>query len=96
MASALDFALGPTQEVVIVGDPATSDTKALLAALRKPYLPNVVVLFRPRGENPPIVKLAPFTKTLGMIDGKATAYVCRNFACAAPTTDVKKMMDLLR
>jgi len=22
-----------------------------------------------------------------MIDGKATAYVCRNFACDTPTTD---------
>ena len=29
------------------------------------------------------------------LDGDATAYVCRNFSCELPTTDVDKMLELL-
>ena len=29
-------------------------------------------------------------------EGKATAYVCRNFACNLPTTEVAKMMEQLQ
>ena len=49
---ALDFATGPSHEVVIAGEPAATDTKAMLAALRAPFLPNKVVLLRPPGEDP--------------------------------------------
>ena len=30
------------------------------------------------------------------IDGKATAYVCQNYACKAPTTDIKEMLKSLQ
>jgi len=39
--------------------------------------------------------LAPFTKDLTTIDGKATAYVCRNYMCNLPTIDVQKMLEQL-
>ena len=92
---AVDFAQGGF-EVVIAGDPEKGDTKAMLSALRKLYIPNKVVLLRPGSEkNPPISQLAAYTKYQFSIDGKATAYVCRNYVCAAPTTDVEKMLALL-
>jgi uncharacterized protein YyaL (SSP411 family) len=47
---ALDFALGPASEVVVVGDPQSEGTHAMLAALRRPFLPAKVTLFRPSGE----------------------------------------------
>ncbi|NIP36567.1 MAG: hypothetical protein GWN18_16530, partial [Thermoplasmata archaeon] len=42
-----------------------------------------------------IVALAPFLKDHHMVDGKATAYVCRDHFCQNPTTDVQTMLDLL-
>jgi uncharacterized protein YyaL (SSP411 family) len=30
-----------------------------------------------------------------MLDGKATAYVCENYACQLPTTEVGVMVKLL-
>ncbi|HUW58590.1 MAG TPA: hypothetical protein VMZ92_18280 [Planctomycetota bacterium] len=42
-----------------------------------------------------LAALAPFTKAQAPIDGKATAYVCRDFTCNAPTTDVTTMLELL-
>src|SRR5207248_2900240 len=43
---ALDFYLGPVQEVAVVGDPAAADTKRVLGAVRKKFAPNRVVAFK--------------------------------------------------
>ncbi|MEJ2313461.1 MAG: thioredoxin domain-containing protein [Nitrospirota bacterium] len=47
---AADFALGPSAEVVVVGDPKAPDTEAMLEALRGAFAPSKVVLFRPTTE----------------------------------------------
>jgi len=116
---ALDLAVGPSFEVVIVGQPGAEDTEAMLAALRgvgeqrgareqrgvkeqrgageqrRTYVPNKVVLLRPPGDGAPIAHLAEFTQPYGQLDGKATAYVCRDRQCQLPATDVETMMALL-
>ncbi len=95
--SALTFAFGPSFEVVISGDPDKKGTQAMLQALQKKYSPNKVVIFRPADEEKPeIVKLAKFTEFQKSIDGEATAYVCQNYACKAPTTDIKEMLKSLQ
>jgi uncharacterized protein YyaL (SSP411 family) len=90
------FAAGPSHEVVIVGKPAAGDTKAMLTALNRYFLPNTVAIFRPDEDNPAICELAPYTREQRAIDGKATAYVCQNFACNEPTTSVDEMLEALR
>jgi uncharacterized protein YyaL (SSP411 family) len=56
----------------------------------------MVLLFKPAGEKkPPIAQIAPFTASHTSTDGKATAYVCENYTCRLPTTDVGKMMRML-
>jgi uncharacterized protein YyaL (SSP411 family) len=93
---ALDFALGPAYEVVICGDPDAEDTKAMVETLRKAFVPNKVVLFRPTEEaSAAITHLAEFTKDLTRINNKATAYVCRGFRCELPTTEAHQMLELL-
>ena len=37
----------------------------------------------------------PQLKGMGPIGGKPTAYLCVNFACALPTTDVAKVAEML-
>jgi len=96
MMSALDMAMGGGQEVVIVGDPEAPDTIAMLDALRRPFLPDKVVLLKTSDEGEEgIVRLAPFLKDHHKVDGKATAYVCRDHFCNNPTTDLQTMLDLL-
>ena len=46
-------------------------------------------------KSPEIAKLAEFTKNQSSIDGRATAYVCMNYNCKLPTTDIDKMLQLL-
>ncbi len=96
MLSALDFAIGPSLEIVIVGEPGAKDTGALLEALRREYVPNKVVLLRRPGEDAAISELAEFTQYQYALNDAATAYVCRNFECEFPTNDIDTMLDLIR
>ena len=82
MLIALDMLLGPTPEIVILGEKNSPSTTALLAALNHRYLPNKVVALR-----------GPSSKATGSLDplfkgkqaGKdATVFVCQNFSCQAP------------
>jgi len=97
LLSAMIFALGLTYEVVIIGDPEGDDTKSMLDTLNRTYIPNKVTLFRPIGEKGSIIEgLAVYTANQNSIDGKATAYVCKNYTCSAPTTDINEMLNLLQ
>ena len=91
----VDFGVGPSYEVVIVGEPGAADTKAMLTALRSEFVPNKVVLFRPAEEAPEITRVAEFTKYQMNLNNQATAYVCLNYYCELPTNDVDKMLELL-
>jgi uncharacterized protein len=96
MMVALDFGIGPSYEIVIAGNPQTEDTKEMLNSLRKHFIPNKVVLLRPSDqEEPDIIRLARFTEYQSSLDGKATAYVCLDYACKMPVTDAEEMLKLL-
>ena len=92
---ALDLFFGPTREIVISGKQDDPGTKAMIAALRKGFRPNQVVLLRTPENAATLGRLAPFTETQTSLDGKATAYVCRDFACQAPTTEIGEFERLL-
>jgi len=93
---AVDFAAGPSREIVIVGDPEGRDTNSMRRTLHGAYLPNKVVLFKPSNEtSPEICRIAPFTASQKAVSGKATAYVCTNYACATPATDIAVMRKQL-
>ena len=96
LLTALDFGIGPSYEVVIVGRSDAEDTRAMQRALNGVFVPNKVVVLKPSEEaSPQIVEIASFIKEHKVIDGKATAYVCRNYACDLPTTDTDQMLQSL-
>ncbi|MBN1305612.1 MAG: thioredoxin domain-containing protein [Anaerolineales bacterium] len=95
LMSAIDFALGPSYEVVIAGEPTAADTQAMLAALRSGFNPNKVVLLRPAGDSPEILLYAEYAKYNTRHGEQATAYVCKNYHCELPTTDIELMLEFL-
>jgi len=96
LMSSLDFALGPAYEIVIACNSQDRDTRDMVEALRRQFIPNKVVLFNPIEQGPTkINQLAEFTKDLHSIDGKATAYVCSDYNCKLPTTDISNMLELI-
>jgi uncharacterized protein YyaL (SSP411 family) len=93
---AVDFALGPSCEVVLAGPSGRDEMREMVTALRRNFIPGSVILFRPSDEDSPgIDRVADFVKGHVPIQGKPTAYVCRGHACEAPTTDVKQMLSAL-
>jgi uncharacterized protein YyaL (SSP411 family) len=82
----VDFAVGPAYSVILVGAPDEDGVQSMLNALKAAYLPNVVVSVRQPGKD-----------GLGYekIDGKATAYVCRDQTCMPPTNKIEKMLELV-
>lgn len=91
---ALDLALGPTKEIVIAGEPDQKDTKLMLQEIRKRFLPRKFLLLHP-SKDKSIENIAQFVKKQLPIEGKATAYICENYACNAPTNDINKIIQLL-
>jgi uncharacterized protein YyaL (SSP411 family) len=84
MLLALDFSLGPVQEIAIVGDPATEDTRRVLRLLAGSYQPHrVLALKATGGDEKKLDELLPLLagKTS---QGPVSVYVCQNFTCRAP------------
>ncbi|MHA1864748.1 MAG: thioredoxin domain-containing protein, partial [Candidatus Thorarchaeota archaeon] len=96
MLVGLDFALGPSFEIVIAGKPENDDTHAMLDQIRKNFIPRKIVLLRgTENQSRAITELAPFTKYHEPVQGKATAHVCIDHNCKLPTTDLVMMMKLI-
>ena len=88
MAAALSMSLAPQEQVVVVGDQSSSDTMALWRAVNQRFRPFAVMIpLSPASGQPTLASLLPWTSAMQTQDSKATAYVCRNFTCEAPTTD---------
>jgi uncharacterized protein YyaL (SSP411 family) len=88
LLQALDFHLGATREVALVGDP--EGVAALARTVRKRLRPHVV-LAGGAGDGNGVPLLAGRTP----VDGHAAAYVCEHFACQAPVTDPADLAKLL-
>lgn len=95
MLCALDFALHAPEQAVIVGDRSAQDTQQMLKTVQADYLPNLVVLLKNTAKPQEGIltkELEPFTST----EGKPTFYLCENFTCQAPTTEIKEVTAALK
>ena len=96
LMTAVDFSVGPSYEVVITGDVQGEDTEKMLHAIRSKFIPDKIVIFLPFGTDlSEIMTMAPFTRNQLTVDNKATAYVCVNYNCKLPTTDIDYMLSFL-
>ncbi len=96
MSCALIHSLGPSRDMVVVGDKGGKDTKALMDTINSTYLPNKTVLFKAsREEGTHLSELTPFTDDAVMVGGRATVYVCKEGACEIPTTDPEALRHAL-
>jgi uncharacterized protein len=87
MAAALSSAIAEGEQIIIVGTRGAADTNLMWSAAHKKYRPFAVVTFVDPSQQSAIAGHMPWIKDMKMIDGKATVYVCRGFACDAPSTD---------
>jgi uncharacterized protein len=83
LLAALDFYLGRPVELALIGDAGTPDIQALLAPIRRHYLPNRLLAQGADYDGTTI----PLLAGKNALAGHATAYLCEGFTCQAPTTD---------
>ena len=96
MLGTLDFMIGPSQEIVVAGDPALRATHAMVRAIHAKFLPNKVLLLRPEGvAGKRLVALSPFVEAMLPVNEQPTAYVCENYACKTPIRDLKQLESAL-
>lgn len=94
---ALDFLLGPSAEIVIAGDPDSDEVRAFLGEINRRFLPNSVRALHPV-ETPSksaIEALTPYLKNQLPVGGKPAVYVCKNYVCRFPVTQVSELEKLL-
>lgn len=94
--AALDLVLGPSYDIVIAGEPRASDTRQMLSALQRNYIPWKTVRLDPAGtRSRPRTAHRPVPASKPMIHGRATAHVCAGGACLPPTNDVGTLLEIL-
>jgi hypothetical protein len=88
----VDFAIGPSKEVVLVGEENDPETVALREKLNEIFLPNTVITLKTGDED----FIPEYALDLKRIENQSTAYVCSNFVCNLPTTDPDEMEKQLK
>ncbi len=93
--TAVDFKVGPSFEVVIVGEPGAPDTVKMLETVNEYYIPNKVMIFKDPDNPLDVNQISDSLKFKECVDGMATTYICAAGSCKIPTTDVDEMLRLL-
>ena len=96
--NALDFMLGPSQEIVVAGTFDQKTTQEMITRIQQAFLPNKILVFRPEGQEAQrIINLSPFVASLIPINNQPAVYLCEQFACQIPITDwveLEKVLNL--
>ncbi len=93
-----DLLVGPTPELVIVGEANGAETQAVIGALRGRYWPTKVVAVGQPDEASKSESLAPlFAGKTATADApnKPTLYLCEGFACQAPIVGKEAILEAI-
>ena len=84
LLNVLDMKLGPTPEIVILGDRENTETAGLLQDLRQCFLPNRVVACTASADDVQSVNLKEVFAGKHQQDENVTTFICENFTCQQP------------
>ena len=88
---ALDLVLNGTSELVVVPSEGEKHEEAL-KEIRENFLPDLLVVHKDETTE----SINSFLKNLKPLDGKTTYYLCRNFSCQTPTTELGEVFNTLK
>lgn len=89
MLVGLDYYLATRREVVIAGAKELPETHEFLREIRSRFLPHTITLLSDS-------TFFPSAREMRALDGKTTAYVCENYACQLPTSQLASFIELLQ
>ncbi len=92
----IDFLLGPTQEIVVVGGSEEEATREIIRYLHREFLPFKILILRPKGEESrEISALCPFLEAMQPGPKGPSVYLCEGYSCKTPLTDLASLRAAL-
>jgi uncharacterized protein YyaL (SSP411 family) len=96
MLVALSWSRSNPKQVVVAGKPDDAATQAMLREVHRHFVPHEVLILADGGKDQQFFSdRVEFMKSVSETENKPTAYVCENFVCQLPTTDLKTLANLL-
>jgi uncharacterized protein YyaL (SSP411 family) len=86
---ALDFLLAPIKEFAVIAGSDPAEYRAVLEAIASRFLPHKVVAPATDDQASILESKVPLLADRPPRDGRATTYICENFACQAPVLGVE-------
>ncbi len=96
MLCALDFLLGPSQEIVVLGKKEAPDTISVIKELREDFAPRrTVILLEPGDEGQEIRRIAPYLESFPQGEGGCKIYLCQENTCREPVDSPDALRRIL-
>ncbi|MBK5240167.1 MAG: thioredoxin domain-containing protein [Clostridium sp.] len=92
--TALLYSKVPGKDIIISGEENGADTEAMINEINSTYLPFATVVLNTGDEE--LNSINPEIKAHKQLQGKTTAYICENFNCKEPITDLKKFIEYIK
>jgi hypothetical protein len=97
MLAACEFLMGDPRQIIVVGERGAEDTRALLRELHAHFIPNRIMLLVDSPETrTALASGIPAIAEMHKLDGRAAAYVCRNYACQLPVSEASQLAELVQ
>lgn len=94
LATAIDFAVGPSFEITVAGSKDSERTMQIIDELRQRYIPNKVTVVYD-GKDEDILKLSERARSANVQRGKTAVYVCSDRSCFPPVFSKEEMLSLI-
>ena len=91
--AALDFAFGPSKEIIISEGEDPLITNEMLKILREKYIPNKVIVLNSRKDKMEII--SPLLKEYSSHENRTAVYICENYKCNLPAATVEQLRNML-
>ena len=83
------------KELVITAYGFDKETEKMVQQIRNHYSPNKIVLFKDLSKSEDIEGIIPWVSNHSAINKKTTFYVCEDYTCKRPTTNIKTVLNFL-
>jgi uncharacterized protein YyaL (SSP411 family) len=96
MLVAYQWSLCAPQEIIIAGNRDSADTEEFINEVHSRFLPHKVIILTDENETKKrLTAYLPMISNLIPVGGKPTAYICENFSCQLPITDINTLRQTL-
>ena len=94
LSTALDYWVDVSYEIVVASREGDREVLDMIGEIWRRFMPNKVLLHITEASRR-VRELAPYTKNMIAVEGKPTAYICRNRVCDLPIMGVERLSKVL-